>query len=62
MYAMSKQKVHLQSMQDGTCDFYVVDPIYMRCSAVSRFDGDDAGVFAATEHSVYCRDLLDFWL
>ncbi len=48
-------------MQHGTC-VYVLDLICIRCSAVSRFDGADASVFAATEYDLYSEDHLDFWL
>ncbi len=50
---------HIWTMKHKT---FVTDFTCSACRRVNQFDGADFGFFAATSRSVYCSDLLDFWL
>ena len=54
--------VSLHTLIHGTIGAQVVDVVCKHCSSISYFDGKDLALFAATEKSVYSREILDYLL
>ncbi len=61
-YSPSHREVTMHTLGHGSITIFVTDFTCLACRRVNHFDGADCGLFAATSRSVYCRDLLDFWL
>ncbi len=61
-FASSLREVTLHTLSHGSMKISVTDYIFLYCSEVKLFDGVDSSLFAATSRSVFCRDILDFWV
>lgn len=60
-YFCNRREVMLHTLHHGSRSIFVRD-FRCECSNLIAYDGMSDGLFCATRHHVFCRDLLDAWM